>query len=241
MKTYIINLKRSPERKVYMEDILKDLSWLQYEFVAAVDGKAMSDNECEEYFNTGKFKSRYSRNVRPGEIGCTLSHQKCYRKIVNDDEPYVLILEDDILRPSTDFEFVIKNIENVISTEVPQIILLSGWYWFNGTFELTSKYKIVNVFEALLTHAYIINKPAARILMEERPYITADDWRYIRRKGIKLQAVYPHLIDQNWDGSLPTTVNIGEKKQGIIRWYFFNAFRLVYMKFLKVIGHFERP
>lgn len=241
MKTYIINLERSKDRKKYMEEILKDYPSLDYEFVAAVDGKAMNEAECLARFNAEKFKYRYSREVRPGEIGCTLSHQKCYRKMLDDNETCVLILEDDILKPSTSIESVVSKLEGVLSSEIPQIILLSGWFWFECASQLTPEYKLVNVFDALLTHAYIINKAAAKVLIEEKPYITADDWRYIRRRGVKLRALYPHLVNQNWDGSISSTVDVEKKNKVSFRWYWHNAFRLVYMKLLKIIGHFEKP
>ena len=54
-----------------------------------------------------------------------------------------------------------------------------------------------------LTHAYIINREAASLLIEQRPFITADDWFYIRKKGVKLYAVLPHLLDQDWSGEYP--------------------------------------
>ena len=37
MKVYIINLKRCPERKVYMNQILSQYTFLDIEFIEAVD------------------------------------------------------------------------------------------------------------------------------------------------------------------------------------------------------------
>ena len=41
MKTYIVNLESSPERKEYMENLLKDIPALEYEFIKAVDGRKL--------------------------------------------------------------------------------------------------------------------------------------------------------------------------------------------------------
>lgn len=240
MKTYIINLERSVERKIYMGDILGSFPFLDFEFVAAVDGRVMSESERSSCFNIDQFKQRYSVDVRPGEIGCTLSHQKCYRKMVTENEPYVLILEDDIVRPTQDIREVLERIERMVATDEPRIILLSGWYWFTKVQPLSDNYRMADVFDAFLTHSYVINQAAAKVLIEERPFITADDWRYIRRKGVRLQAVFPHLINQNWDGELATTVNVEQSRCKSISWYCRNACRLACMKFLKVIGHFEK-
>lgn len=241
MKTYIINLERSIERKAYMKTQCEKLSFLDAEFVKAVDGRSMSMDEQACSFDKRGFKKRYSIEVRPGEIGCTLSHQKCYKKILEEDVPYVLILEDDILLPK-DITKEMQVIEEVMddAKDKPMIILLSGWYWYGKSYPLLEGYKLVNVFDAFLTHSYIINQAAAKLLIEERPFITADDWRYIRRKGVKLQAVLPHLIDQNWDGSLTTVVNVEPRTKRSFYWYCRNAYRLLYMKYLKAIGHFEK-
>lgn len=241
MKTYVVNLERSLDRKMYVEKILEHMPFLDYEFVAAVDGKAMGETERLSNFDSKKFKQRYSVDVRPGEIGCTLSHQKCYRKIIDDNEPYALILEDDILQPSIDISPIVKGVEEMMVIETPCIILLSGWYWFKRTHDFIGGYKLADVFDAFLTHAYVINRAAAKLLIEDRPYITADDWRYIRHKGVHLQAIYPHLIDQNWDGDLVTTVNVEQTKKKSMDWYCRNAYRLAYMKILKIVGHFEKP
>ena len=74
----------------------KDFSFLDIQYIEAVDGKAMSEKERHEKFDYTQFFKKYSVAVRPGEIGCTLSHQKCYRKIIEDNESYALILEDNV-------------------------------------------------------------------------------------------------------------------------------------------------
>ncbi len=133
MKTYIINLKDAVLRREYMRKQLQLLPpSLSVEFVEAVDGRIMSSQERENKFDTEKFRLRYTKEVRPGEIGCTLSHQMCYEKLMHSEEKYALILEDDIVvRPNVDSVF--PCIEELIQTDKPLVILLSGWYWFGET------------------------------------------------------------------------------------------------------------
>ena len=98
MKAYIINLKEAIERRNYMQKQLALLPpSLSSEFIEAVNGKGMNREQLEENFDYEKFRLRYAKEVRPGEIGCTLSHQKCYRRLLESKEKYVLILEDDII------------------------------------------------------------------------------------------------------------------------------------------------
>lgn len=240
MKAYVINLERSPERKIYMQELLKKHSSLDVEFVAAVDGKELNEDDKKRQFDVDKFYSRYSLYPRPGEIGCTLSHQKCYRKIVEEDIPYALILEDDIIEPEN-ITLIFEVLERLMSEKEPRIILASGWFWYYSTSTLSGNYKLAKVYDAFLTHAYLINQAAARILVEKRPYILADDWRYIRQKGILLQAVLPHLIDQQWDGTFVSTVNVEQGNKKSLKWKLCNAFHLLFLKMLKLFGHFEKP
>ena len=108
MNTFVINLKRSFNRKEYMMSQCKDFSFLDIQYIEAVDGKAMSEKERQEKFDYTQFFKKYSVAVRPGEIGCTLSHQKCYKKIIDENIPYVLILEDDAALPKDHFEEILS-------------------------------------------------------------------------------------------------------------------------------------
>lgn len=242
MRTYIINLKEAIERRRYMEQQLTLLpSFLSCEFVEAVDGRAMSKSERDEKFNSEKFRLKYAKEVRPGEIGCTLSHQKCYRKLIESDEKYALILEDDIVvRQNIDIFF--PEIEKMLDTHEPRIILLSGWYWYLATRMIKEHYRLVTVYDAFLTHAYAINRSAASLLTECRPYITADDWFYIRKKGVKIYAFLPHLLDQNWSGDHPSLINQEERIECKRLWIRKIAicFHSFCLKFLCFIKRFEK-
>lgn len=238
MKTYIINLERSVDRRSYMEEQCLKLPFLDVEYINAVDGRSMSTEEKAIAFDEKKFKNRYSVKARPGEIGITLSHQKCYKKIVEEHVPYVLILEDDISLP-VDIKEKLDMIEKLMQTSVPKVILLSGWYYYTSTTDLIEQYKLANVYDGVLAHSYVINFAAAKLLIEACPYVIADDWYYIRHKGIKLQAVLPHLIDQQWNGGFLSTVNVESVERKSFKWKLINSPRLLTRKFLKFIGHFE--
>lgn len=239
MNTFVINLKRSRDRKEYMMSQCKDFSFLDIQYIEAVDGKAMSEKERHEKFDYTQFFKKYSVAVRPGEIGCTLSHQKCYKKIMDENIPYVLILEDDVVLPKNHFEEILSLIEEQIKSNIPQVILLSGWYWYTKTNKCFGKYKFVDVYNAWQTHSYIINKAAARLLVDNKPYTLADDWYYARRKGVKLQAVLPHIVTQNRDSGIVSTVNIEQISHKSFLWRLKNIKRLVMMKVLYFLGHFE--
>ena len=97
-KTILINLKREKERLEFMTNQLNGLKIL-FERLEAINGKEYLENGGNEYDEESALKNHYSK-LTNGEIGCALSHKRCYQKFLNDPEykntKYLLILEDDV-------------------------------------------------------------------------------------------------------------------------------------------------
>lgn len=199
MKTYIINLKFSTDRKEYMEQIMAPVSSVfDYMFIEAVSGKEMTDEEVSETFDQPKAMRMYGRELRRGEIGCTLSHKKCAQMLLDSSEPYALFLEDDLIwQNQGDLATVVAASEKILDTDVPTILLLSGDYWYTGLKDMTGKYKVASVRDAVCTQSYMINRAGAQKLLELGNWHVADDWWAIKKQGVQLKAVYPHVADQN--------------------------------------------
>ena len=240
MHAFVINLEKSAERRAHMTKILSGCKGIDAEFVVAVDGRGMSEEEKRIVFDVEKSEKHYAKRILPGEIGCTLSHQKCYKKLTQDkDLEYALILEDDIMLKS-DLNSAATLAERYVQTKKPVIVLLSGWFWYTSARSLASGKKIAKVWNAYLTQSYVINKAAAQVLSEEKPFIRADDWRYIKRKGVKLLALVPHAVNQDWSGSLPSTLYA---ENPMLPGHLFSKLRIHFnslvMRFLNFIGHYE--
>ena len=62
-----------------MEYLLSSYDFLDVTFVEAVDGLSLSDNDLVLRFDEALAYQRYGRKLNKGEIGCTLSHYKCYQ------------------------------------------------------------------------------------------------------------------------------------------------------------------
>ena len=96
---FVINLKRSEERRTRVQEALDSLG-LAYEFIEAVDGNDFSDGEVAEIqAGQSDWSKRLSagRPILRGEIGCALSHLKAYEKVVHENLDYACILEDDMI------------------------------------------------------------------------------------------------------------------------------------------------
>jgi len=95
LRLYVINLDRSPDRLAHVTQVFKELG-LEFTRVAAVDGRALSD---EEFAHWTKERNWPKALTRP-EVGCFLSHRECLRLGVEQGDPYFAIFEDDILLSS---------------------------------------------------------------------------------------------------------------------------------------------
>lgn len=195
--TYVVNLKRDVERHVYMEKLLAPYNFLSVEFVDAIYGNDLTKEELLEVFDVDLSYKRYGRALNRGEIGCTLSHYKCYRRLLMSSSDYALILEDDItILNNID---IIKDVVSIFNSNEPLVLFLSGDYWYKKCTEVISDKKILSVYDAVGTYAYFINKAGARLILEKniKAACAADDWSMYRRQGLKMKAFYPYLIDAN--------------------------------------------
>lgn len=199
----------------------------------------MSEQELNLSFDSQKFFQLYGRKCSPAEIGCTLSHYAIYKKIKDLSIPYALILEDDIKVVNEKFQEAIEQSTKILDQETkPTIILLSGAYTYTQSQQLTNDIKLVNVYGAILAHSYIINLPAAQLLIQQFPCIQADDWEYISQCGIRVKAILPHLIEQNRKQF--NISNIWEESHKYKKRTLRNLFKSTINAFLSIIGHKEQ-
>lgn len=188
MKIYIINLKRSVERRLAITTQCDALG-LDYEVIEAVDGRIFSPEELK--LHTAEINYAY----RPGEIGCALSHLRIYEKIVEDSLNAALVLEDDALL-STNLSSIIEAVISLNNASCPMVTLLTPVNRLIDKPMALGVYgaKIYPVYHATTSHGYIINNLAAKNLLENLypVWITADKWAVFEDYSfIKVQAVFP--------------------------------------------------
>lgn len=104
MKTFVINLDKDTERMRFMHEQLTRIG-IPYERESAIYGKHYFPTK-EEY-DADKAQAAGGHILLPGEVGCALSHARVIQKIVTEQLPYALILEDDVTLP-TDFKAVLE-------------------------------------------------------------------------------------------------------------------------------------
>jgi glycosyl transferase, family 25 len=93
---FVINLKASPDRRTACADQLGRLG-LTPTFVDAVDGRTMSDAEIAALVDEAGRLKRAPKPLSKAEVGCYLSHMAVLEKILAEDLPQALVMEDDLL------------------------------------------------------------------------------------------------------------------------------------------------
>lgn len=243
MNTYIINLKESTERKRYMESVLKPYEdFLNIRFIEAVNGKNFSEEQIKTIWNqTGTFQI-YGRFMRNTEIGCALSHRKCCEEMLKSGEEIALIVEDDLVWQNTNLKKTFQILYDFLHTEKPVVVLLSGDYWFTRRKKINDL-TLATVREAVCAQAYMLNRSAAeKIIAMKRNYL-ADDWYHIKKQGIDLYGVYPHIADQNrknfqtvistaYEGTIRKNLSLGNRVH--------SYYRAIVKRILANTGHKER-
>ncbi len=91
---FVISLKRRTDRLQHMQAVLASRG-LKAQFIEAVDGLALTHEE-KALYHRSRALSVYGAEMNAAEIGCHLSHQKAYRRIVEEGHDVALVLEDDI-------------------------------------------------------------------------------------------------------------------------------------------------
>lgn len=240
IKAYIINLKSSQVRRKYMEQLLSPYTWLQLEFIDAIDGRKMPEDEVLEQFDYSLCIRHNGRELNRGEIGCVLSHRKAYESLLKSESHYALVLEDDVSVMRDLNGLKQYDLRGILATPEPTVLFLSGDYWF-----LRNRESVVTCFDALGAYAYIINRSAAELMLNiEKPYYVADDWTLFREMGLSLKAIKPYMIDANLNMDVLSS-DVQQLQWGINRKQM-SLFELMkslknsaVRKFLKFCGMFE--
>ncbi len=103
MKIFIINLERSNERKIRMQEKLALLQnnplfsklALSYHFFSAIDSQSKQFQHYKEKFSPKHCYLWHGRILIDNEIACYASHYSLWEECVRLDEP-IVVLEDDI-------------------------------------------------------------------------------------------------------------------------------------------------
>ncbi len=102
---FIISLADAENRRKPLLDQLTEQG-LDWEVFHAIDAQNGVPDQYEPLINREKSYKRMRRAMTEGEYGCALSHRAVYEKIIDDDLPGAIILEDDAILHSQFGDFI---------------------------------------------------------------------------------------------------------------------------------------
>ncbi|MBS0848442.1 glycosyltransferase family 25 protein [Citrobacter sp. JGM124] len=192
MKVFVINLARDVNKRLWIEKECARQD-LDFEIYSAVDGGGLS----EAFLNENVFD--YGKNfMTNGEIGCALSHINLYKKIIDDDLKYALIIEDDAVLDDGLKELLLS-FEKENKNE--GIFLLTGGFEYieNKKIDIGS-FEFFPVNTASMTTGYIITIGAAKKMLDFLLPVRfeADMFKIFRIcAGVNIYGKVPHFISTN--------------------------------------------
>ena len=92
---FVINLPKSVDRRDYIKNHFLELGIDDYTFIEGIDGKTLSKKQRQAVYDENLAYTTHGRALIPGEIGCALSHLKCYKHMLNNNLKSTFIFEDD--------------------------------------------------------------------------------------------------------------------------------------------------
>lgn len=95
-KIFVINMAESRKRWLNISSQLDALN-VSYERIDGVDASKLSPEELSKYYSYKENKNLFPRPLMVGEIGCHISHIKCWLEIVRQDLDFGVVLEDDAI------------------------------------------------------------------------------------------------------------------------------------------------
>ncbi|MFQ3203558.1 MAG: glycosyl transferase family 25 [Pseudoalteromonas tetraodonis] len=194
---YIINMQGCEDR---WETTLKRLTSLHLnaERFEATIGKNLSEEETLKWYCPKKNKKRYNRNLSAGEIGCYVSHMRLWQKMVNENMPFCVVLEDDL--------FIEASLKDVVDAALKlknwDLIKLSDNrnFPFIDSAPLENNLTVGNYKKAPNgTQGYIISLSGAKKLLQRKPFFRPVDvdMQFHTEVGLSMIGIKPYPIAED--------------------------------------------
>ncbi|MBY5994083.1 glycosyltransferase family 25 protein [Ferrimonas balearica] len=235
--TFVINLDRSTDRWQRIERNLAEFG-LDYQRVSAVEGATLSPQVLHQHYCPQLNQEQLHRTLTPGEIACYLSHRKVWQRILDEDLPCALVLEDDVQLVPGGAEVVARLAQTAPHWDLVKVFVgptakrVVARHPITPGFELTLTDKIPTSTAAQL----VSNAGARKLLAMSERFGRPIDWD-IRRwwvHDLRILGVTPSLatpcdpssvIDALAGGQKRKSRRAWLKRKGIMLKYHFDARR----------------
>jgi glycosyl transferase family 25 len=194
---FIISLPKDTHRRAHLERQLRKTD-IPFSVIEAVNGAALPAGELAVAYDRRKAVRLFNRELSKGEIGCALSHLAVYRKMVAEDIPCALILEDDASILDPDLGATLAGLTQMYPADTPVVVLLNHVrrYDAHGETRLDGRHCLYDAYRGVCAHGYVITKAAAEMLVNDLypVHVVADKWEYVQRRLFPVKALVPYAI-----------------------------------------------
>jgi GR25 family glycosyltransferase involved in LPS biosynthesis len=145
-RIYCINLEKRPDRRKEAIDEFSKLN-LEFDFFNGVDGHALN------------VQSR----IKPGHVGCVLSHLNLYKELLRTAGDVFMITEDDVVFADNFIEEYYKKVKEVPSDW--KLLYFGGNH--NGVPLVMVSDNVHRLQKTYTTHCYLIKKEILRDVIDQ--------------------------------------------------------------------------
>ncbi len=224
MHAYVINLDRSPDRRAHMISELKKTG-LDYEFVPACDGRDLDLNDPRVVTPEMIAKSPFPAN----QAATSLSHIRCYERMIAQGRDVALVLEDDLLLPADMSALTDAVAAHLTGSEVallsftspePMKMAVESAVPLPGGRTLALPVDLWRIFSG---GAYVITREAGERMAKSLVPVRAcpDEWEYFYHEGIldRVRCVVPSTVSgANQFHSMQGSYTLGSGLKSHLLW-----------------------
>lgn len=198
---YVINLAGSQERLARAEQQLH-AQQLDFERIEAVNGKTLTAEQVSAVYSEADNRRHFYRPLSAGEIGCYLSHRRCWQTLIQSGAEYAVILEDDFTLCGD----LADSISAIINTNMAiDIVKLCSYQGRERPVKYSTQ---ISGEQHLVVHdkpmsgccAYVISRQGAKQLLAHSTKISRPvdtDIQYCWETGVDVVSIKPYPVAQD--------------------------------------------
>lgn len=210
MRAFVISLAGATLRRRHMDAQMAHLG-SPFEYFDGIDGRLLTDDEVSRVYDDARARKTFWGPLNRGEIGCALSHIGIWRKLVDEDIPHALVLEDDAVIDPSAAEVVAALAGLLGPADVVALVKTNDNSFFFHQVPLPGKHRLVYVNQPFYTAAgYVMTRGGAQRLLRHVPplVVPIDFWYHdIGFRGVlPIRAVCPPVVSQSAPQDLPSQI-----------------------------------
>lgn len=190
----MISLKRDFKRRIEMQERFPN-HYSRFNIIDAIDMAQQLEVNIDSTFQI-KTDYKSKKPLTLGEKCCAISHLNALQKLVNSDEDYCIVIEDDLIGGDLDFDNLSLLVSEILKQSDESITILGGQQGLKNSKYLSgyrlsrNLWEIPKISQDFITRAccYLITKKAAIkvINYQSNKLVRSDQWKELCNGQIKL-------------------------------------------------------